>query len=114
MSTEPPVQSSPRFRFNKIDMRDVEEQFTKVVTNKTLVRLGNGLLGLANWSTQLGDELWAVAGSRVPFTLRKETSDGSADGPRYRLIGEAYVHGMMHGEVIEEDRLGDVQYVHII
>lgn len=114
MSIEPSIQPSPRFNVNKIDMKDLRQQQEKTVANRALVRLENGLLGLVNWSTQGGDEIWALAGSRVPFTLRKEYSDGQGDEPRYRLIGDAYVHGIMHGEVIEEDKMGDVQYVHII
>lgn len=114
LSTEPSIRPSPRSNTNKIDVKDVKQQNANAVGNRTLVRLGNGLLGLANWSTQVGDEVWALAGSRVPFTLREECSDGPADESRYRLIGEAYVHGVMHGEVIEEDKMGDVQYVHIV
>lgn len=114
MSTEPPIQYSSRFDTNRIDMKDVWEQSMKVVTNRALVRLDNGFLGLGHYLSQVGDEVWALAGSRVPFTLRKEISDATVDEYRYRLIGEAYVHGIMHGDAIEEDKMGDVQYVHII
>lgn len=114
MPTEPPIQFSSRFNTGRIDPKDVQGQYEKAVMNKTLVRLGNGLLGLANWSSQIGDEVWALAGSQVPFTLRKESCDEAADEPRYRLVGEAYVHGAMHGDVIEEDKMDDVQYVYII
>lgn len=108
-----PTKSSPKPKVEKIDRKDVKQQIQHTTGNKALIRLGNGLLGLADAYTQAGDEVWALAGSRVPFTLRKEVSDGSAE-PRYRLIGDAYVHGVMHGDVIEAGKMDDAQFVHIV
>lgn len=110
---EEEAQSSTELNVDRIDRKDVWNERNNSTARKTLIRLGNGLLGLADEFTQIGDEVWALAGSRVPFTLRKENSAGSAE-PRYRLIGDAYVHGVMHGDVVEEDKMGDVQFVHII
>lgn len=43
----------------------------------------------------LADDLICVFdGGRVPFVVRKR-------GPAYTLIGECYVHGMMHGEALQ-------------
>jgi hypothetical protein len=58
-----------------------------LATNKA--RIGTGLQ-----STRAGDEVWVLAGAPIPCLLRP-TGDG-----RYRLIGEAYIHGIMHGEAI--------------
>jgi hypothetical protein len=55
---------------------------------------GSGPQGL-----QLGDSVWAIAGCSVPLILRKI----SEDDQDYRLIGEAYVHGVMNGEAVSED-----------
>lgn len=38
------------------------------------------------------DEVWILKGAKVPFLLRREREN------RYRIIGEAYVHGIMYGE----------------
>lgn len=43
----------------------------------------------------VGDEIWVVSGCPTPLVLRK-------DGQRYSLVGEAYVHGVMHGEAVNE------------
>jgi heterokaryon incompatibility protein (HET) len=51
-----------------------------------------GFIGLAPESAEIGDIICIFHGGVVPFVLRPE-----ADG-RYRLLGEAYVHGIMDGE----------------
>lgn len=64
--------------------------------------LDTGYLGLGPESIVIGDELCAVAdGARTPLFFHPlETADGYPSG-NYRLIGEAYVHGMMYGEGVE-------------
>lgn len=44
----------------------------------------------------VSDEIWILSGCPTPLVLRK-------DGQRYSLVGEAYVHGVMHGEAVNED-----------
>jgi hypothetical protein len=60
-----------------------------------------GYLGLAPIRSQAGDEVWILQGGNVPFILR-----GLQNG-RYLLVGEAYVHGVMLGELVPDD--GDHQ-----
>lgn len=43
-----------------------------------------------------GDEISILQGGKVPMILRRDASDGL-----YQFIGEAYVHGAMHGEMFE-------------
>lgn len=64
----------------------------------------SGLLGLGPGNLRPGDEVFALAGARVPYVLRK------ADGPgEFTLLGDAYVHGIMQGELWRksEDGTGD-------
>jgi hypothetical protein len=49
-------------------------------------------IGLYPFSAKEGDEIWILAGLRLPFVLRK------AREGLYDLVGEAYVHGFMQGE----------------
>ncbi|KAF5001608.1 hypothetical protein FGRMN_914 [Fusarium graminum] len=56
-----------------------------------------GYLGLGYSSVAVEDEVWIVSGSPAPLILRKT---GSSDN-EYYLVGEAYVHGAMHGEAID-------------
>jgi len=44
---------------------------------------------------EMTDEVWILAGAKTPLVLR----DGSPE--RKKLLGEAYVHGLMHGEVLD-------------
>lgn len=53
----------------------------------------NGLIGLAPRWARSGDEIFIPWGGKVPLILRRTTKDGP-----YQFIGEAYVHGAMHGE----------------
>ncbi|KAK1596663.1 heterokaryon incompatibility protein-domain-containing protein [Colletotrichum navitas] len=56
-----------------------------------------GYIGAGSESLQEDDSVWIVPGSRVPLIFRK-------DGPdHHRLVGGAYVHGLMHGEALELD-----------
>ncbi|KAK1638086.1 ankyrin and HET domain-containing protein [Colletotrichum phormii] len=65
----------------------------------------SGHMGLGGQSVQDGDGIWVVAGCPSPLVLR-ELPVSSISGPfSYRLIGEAYVHGIMHGEAVVEDAL---------
>ncbi|KAF5659560.1 heterokaryon incompatibility protein (het-6OR allele) [Fusarium heterosporum] len=47
-------------------------------------------------SALVDDEIWILSGCPTPLVLRHE-------GQRYTLIGEAYVHGIMHGEAVNQD-----------
>jgi hypothetical protein len=42
-----------------------------------------------------GDEIWLLKNAAVPFILRP-TGDS-----QYQLVGEAYVHGIMYGELVD-------------
>jgi hypothetical protein len=55
-----------------------------------------GHLGVGLTSLEVGDEVWVLVGVRVPLILRP-VGEG-----QYRLVGEAYVHGIMHGEAIDK------------
>ncbi|KAH7073491.1 hypothetical protein BKA63DRAFT_514224 [Paraphoma chrysanthemicola] len=50
-----------------------------------------GKFGLCFPSAQIGDEIWIVAGSRVPLVLRRSQKG-------HRLVGECYLDGAMSGE----------------
>jgi hypothetical protein len=58
-----------------------------------LFKTSGNLLGLAPASAKRGDTIWFFPSSTVPFVLRH------CGGKQYKLIGEAYLHGYMHGEL---------------
>ncbi len=51
-----------------------------------------GYMGIGTRSLQAGDEILLVSGMNSPMLLRQE-------GDSHRLIGHAYIHGMMRGEL---------------
>lgn len=56
----------------------------------------DNLIGLApRWAIP-GDEIFILQGGKVPMILRRDGSDGP-----YQFIGEAYIHGAMHGEMFD-------------
>ncbi|KDN65108.1 putative heterokaryon incompatibility protein [Colletotrichum sublineola] len=62
----------------------------------------SGHLGLGGRSMEEGDAVWVVAGCQSPLVLR-EVPVASISGPfSYRLVGEAYLHGIMHGEAVDD------------
>ena len=64
-----------------------------------------GYFGLAPVRAEPTDEVWVLQGGSVPFVLRPLRS-----GNR-QLVGEAYVHGVMKGEIVPDGinhRLEDV------
>jgi len=61
---------------------------------RSLCVTSRGRLGWVPDSAQKGDIICIFYGANVPFLLRP-----NGDG-RYKLLGEAYIHGMMNGEAI--------------
>ena len=43
--------------------------------------------------------IWIIKGSDVPLAVRK-VADAANDGIHCSFLGEAYVHGAMHGEAL--------------
>lgn len=58
----------------------------------------NRYLGLGPASMVIGDEVWVLAGSGAAMVLR-----ATEIGDEFRLVGAAYVHGIMNGEHIGDD-----------
>ncbi|KAF1965201.1 hypothetical protein BU23DRAFT_490249, partial [Bimuria novae-zelandiae CBS 107.79] len=55
--------------------------------------------GMCSLSVKPGDEVWMVRDSAAPLILRRV--EGAEE--QYQLVGEAYVHGFMNGEMLEEN-----------
>ena len=60
-------------------------------TDNSAAWLGTGLDG-----TRVGDVVCVLSGGDVPFILRQVGNKGE-----YKLIGECYVAGIMHGEALD-------------
>ncbi|KAL4767184.1 hypothetical protein BDW60DRAFT_200568 [Aspergillus nidulans var. acristatus] len=83
----------------------------------------NGLFGFATKDIQVGDEVHVLSGTSVPFVLRPavtstEGSETQADSEKllealrmagedgmklYEMVGEAYIHGYMQGQILAKN-----------
>ena len=72
----------------------------------------NEMVGLAPANAEVGDDVYILAGGEVPFVMRTLAQESLAQGelpellekdvPVCRILGEAYVHGIMRGEMLKE------------
>ncbi|KAK6849495.1 hypothetical protein PG995_013328 [Apiospora arundinis] len=53
------------------------------------------------YEPQTGDEIWVLAGGKVPFILRPLVTDNQGQEARYTLVGDCYVEGIMDGELAD-------------
>ncbi|KAK4446661.1 heterokaryon incompatibility protein 6 [Podospora aff. communis PSN243] len=63
-----------------------------------------GYLGLGPSSTKIGDVVCVFRGASGPFVCRPAEDEGVQDGVGgFEVVGESYVHGIMHGEAARMD-----------
>ncbi|KAJ8120483.1 hypothetical protein ONZ43_g2817 [Nemania bipapillata] len=60
--------------------------------NQRLAKTSKGYLALVPHGTEIGDEVALLAGGKSPFVLRRD------DDEKWKLIGDCYIEGLMHGE----------------
>jgi hypothetical protein len=68
----------------------------QVAQGRRMFRTKRNLLGIGPPSMDMKDEVWVIRGFNFPVILRRQ-EDGSRT-----VIGECYVHGIMHGEVLDK------------
>lgn len=82
------------------------EQFARrmdsVMLSRCLARLERNNLAAVPASSQVGDEVWIIPNLQTPFVLR------AVENGEYELVGEAYVHGIMHGEIASDFVFQDI------
>lgn len=75
-------------------IRNWRHRFEHIWWLQALFITKNRYLGLGPKSLMSRDQVWILAGADTPLVLRP-LSNG-----RHQLVGEAYVHGIMHGEAL--------------
>ncbi|RYC60279.1 hypothetical protein CHU98_g5932 [Xylaria longipes] len=81
--------------------------FARLLENayeRRLARCENGYLALVPATAEEGDGIVLVEGGVVPLVLRQDSSRDAGDN-WCRLVGEAYVHGVMNGDAFRKDEL---------
>jgi hypothetical protein len=94
-----PLPSDPKFSYEEVSAADAEasEYYTGLLAaaeTRRPFKSDKGHLGVGPEAAESGDIICIFYGATVPYILRPETSG------RYRLLGEAYVDGIMDGELM--------------
>ncbi|KAI4593899.1 hypothetical protein KJ359_008943 [Pestalotiopsis sp. 9143b] len=68
-----------------------------------LTGLEHGYMGFAPIGTKPADRICVLAGGRAPLIVRAVPKNGGEASKRFvcRLLGDAYVHGLMDGEAMK-------------
>jgi hypothetical protein len=72
--------------------------------HKTFVITKGGYMGTCPRWAEAGDVVVLISGLKTPFIARK-------DGRNYRLIGPAYIEGIMEGERWDEEKASDITFI---
>ena len=64
-------------------------------SSRRVFRTHENYLGNGRRSIRPGDQVWILAGAKIPFILRPQ------ENGKHVLVGGSYVHGAMHGEAFE-------------
>ena len=79
---------------------DYCQQLQVIAQNRRPLLASGGFLGIGPHETESEDLIFVLLGASVPYILRRYSQDD-----KLRLIGEAYVHGIMDGEAMEGNPL---------
>jgi len=71
----------------------------RFILNRRMIRTAQGYIGLASGTARVGDLLSICKGSGVPLVLRP-----FENSRRWEHVGDAYVHGIMQGELFQESK----------
>jgi len=89
--THPPKIRSPR-SFSEREFDRLRFIFS---SSRRIFRTHENYLGNGPRSIRPGDQVWILAGTKTPFVLRPQ------ENGKHVLVGDSYVHGIMHGEAFE-------------
>ena len=81
----------------------------QTVAHRGLFSTTNGLIGQCHIAAEPGDQVWLLQYAHVPFVMRPTSKTGE-----HILIGECYVQGGMHGELIKQGIAEEMQDVVIV
>ncbi|KAK8066478.1 heterokaryon incompatibility protein [Apiospora hydei] len=79
---------------------------TSIKMRRLFISKDTGWIGLAPVDTLVGDKVALLEGGRTPYILRPTNERGVKETiQKYRLVGAAYVHGVMDGSEWQDDAL---------
>jgi hypothetical protein len=87
------MQSSAQIQ---IEQRDFEGSHSQWCQGRQFFVTEKGFVGWCPVAARVGDVLGLFAGCRIPYVLRRGSGGKEM---RWKIVGDAYVHGIMDGEV---------------
>ncbi|KAG8530672.1 uncharacterized protein KY384_004027 [Bacidia gigantensis] len=73
----------------------------QALLNRRFFMTSNGYYGVCHFEVEPGDCCFVLRGANVPFVFRPASLKNQSI-QRYLLVGEAYIQGVMEGEIYEE------------
>ncbi|KAH6689850.1 heterokaryon incompatibility protein-domain-containing protein [Plectosphaerella plurivora] len=92
---------------------DAIESLQSMTLNQAFIITETGYLGVGPPQARVGDQVWILVGSRVPFLLRPKPIIDAALPRSFEFLGDAYVHDIMDGQLYAA-RSHDVEPVWIV
>jgi hypothetical protein len=91
---------------NKNTASSIYSSLCGMVPNQVFFVTNRGYMGIGPPGTRPGDQVWVLCGGQVPFVMRKLKRNNFTDAKSCEraLVGDAYVHGVMDGEAMGEDK----------
>ncbi|KAI4654006.1 hypothetical protein J4E93_001774 [Alternaria ventricosa] len=87
-------------------MSGLFESLCGMVPNHAFFITKRGYLGMGPPTTSPGDQIWVFYNGNVPFVMRKRNKEELENGyHELRLVGDAYVHGIMDGQAISDEHV---------
>jgi hypothetical protein len=103
------------------DVSVVSSVINRTAYGRCFISTEKGYVGWAPQQCKKGDVVAVLAGGKVPYALRPEASSNpseeSGDSRKYySVLGDAYIHGIMDGEVVTEleDRGGNWEEIVLV
>jgi hypothetical protein len=91
-----------------VELENFGKVMNLVASTRRLYLTSRGYLGLGPLSSQAGDKVWCLMGAQVPFVLRQH-----GEG-RFALIGESYLHGFVHGQLLTDPIKGEISRITLV
>jgi hypothetical protein len=66
-------------------------------------------MGLGPWNAEPNDLIFILKGGKTPFLLRP-----TPEADKYALVGEAYVYGIMGGELFRGESALGVRDIYLV
>ncbi|KAI4679610.1 uncharacterized protein J4E84_008131 [Alternaria hordeiaustralica] len=95
------------------EMSGLFESLCGMVPNHAFFITKRGYLGMGPPTTSPGDQIWVFYNGNVPFVMGKKNTEKIENGRHeLRLVGDAYVHGIMDGQAISGEHVTQVAHIY--